>query len=169
MSGGGAGRGRVVSAGLLLFRVVDGGPEVLIGHMGGPFWARKDAGAWSIPKGETEPGEDLRLAAAREFAEELGSPPPAGAWLELGEARQSTGKIVTAFAVRGEFDPATAVSNTFELEWPRGSGRVQAFPEIDRVAWFDVATARTKLVRGQVTFLDRLLGMLNPSGEAQQA
>ncbi|WP_045875988.1 NUDIX domain-containing protein [Pseudofrankia sp. DC12] len=157
------------SAGLLLFRTVDGVTEVLIGHLGGPFWARRDAGAWSIPKGLTEPGEDLRAAAAREFTEEIGAPPPAGAWLDLGDARQSTGKIVTAYALRGEFDPATAVSNTFEMEWPRGSGQVQSFPEIDRVAWFDVATARTRLHPGQVTFLDRLLELLNPPGEAQQA
>ena len=160
---------RARSAGLLLFRTVDGVTEVLIGHMGGPFWARRDAGAWSIPKGETAPGEDLRAAAAREFAEEIGAPPPAGAWLDLGDARQSTGKIVTAFALRGEFDPAAAVSNTFEMEWPRGSGQIQSFPEIDRVAWFDVATARTRLVPGQVAFLDRLLGLLNPPGEAQRA
>lgn len=156
------------SAGLLLYRLVDGVAEVLIGHMGGPFWARKDAGAWSIPKGEPEPDEDLRAAAAREFAEEIGSPAPAGEWLELGEARQSTGKIVTAFAVRAEFDPATAVSNTFELEWPRGSGRIQAFPEIDRVAWFDVATARTKVVAGQVPLLDRLLALLGEPDAAPQ-
>jgi predicted NUDIX family NTP pyrophosphohydrolase len=148
------------SAGLLLYRVVDGGVEVLIGHIGGPLWARRDAGAWSIPKGIPEPGEDLRVAAAREFAEEVGSPAPAGEWLELGDAQQSTGKIVTAFAVRGELDPAAAVSNTFELEWPRGSGRIQSFPEIDRVAWFDVPTARTKVVAGQVPLLDRLLGLL---------
>jgi len=144
------------SAGLLLFQVVDGAPEVLIGHMGGPLWARKDDRAWSIPKGAFGPDEDPRAAAAREFAEEVGAPPPAGEWIELGEARQPSGKVVTAFALAGSFDPATAVSNTFEMEWPRGSGRVQAFPEIDRVAWFDLATARTKLVRGQVVFLDRL-------------
>jgi len=144
------------SAGLLLFREAGGGIEVLIAHMGGPFWRRRDDGAWSIPKGEYEPGEDTRAVAAREFAEELGSPPPAGEWLELGDARQSTGKIVTAYALRGEFDAATAVSNTFEMEWPRGSGRVQSFPEIDRAAWFDLETARAKLVPGQVPFLDRL-------------
>jgi len=144
------------SAGLLLYRTANGALQVLIAHMGGPFWARKDDGAWSIPKGEHDPGEDPRAAAAREFTEELGAAPPAGQWVELGAARQSGGKVVTAYALRGDFDPATAVSNTFELEWPRGSGRIRSFPEVDRVAWFDLATARTKLVRGQVPLLDRL-------------
>src|SRR5262249_4659665 len=113
------------SAGLLLFRHVADGLEVLVAHMGGTFWARKDEGAWSIRKGEYEPDEDPRVAAAREFAEELGSAPPDGPWVELGDVRQSGGKVVTAFALRGDFDPATAVSNTFELEWPRGSGRIR--------------------------------------------
>lgn len=144
------------SAGLLLFREAGGGIEVLIAHMGGPFWRRRDDGAWSIPKGEYEPGEDTRAVAAREFAEELGSPPPAGEWLELGDARQSTGKIVTAYALRGEFDAATAVSNTFEMEWPPRSGRMQEFPEIDRVEWFDPDEARRRLKAAQVPFLDRL-------------
>jgi predicted NUDIX family NTP pyrophosphohydrolase len=133
---------------------------VLLGHLGGPFWARKDAGAWSIPKGELEPAEDPRLAAAREFAEELGAPPPAGTWLELGEVRQAGGKIVTAYALRGDFDPASAVSNTFELEWPRGSGRLRTFPELDRVAWFGLDDARARMVRGQIPLLDRLLERL---------
>jgi predicted NUDIX family NTP pyrophosphohydrolase len=154
------------SAGLLLFQVVDDMVEVLIGHMGGPLWAHKDAHGWSIPKGLYEPGEEPQAAAAREFTEEVGSPPPAGEWLELGDARQSSGKIVTAFAVRGSFDPATAVSNTFELEWPRGSGRIQSYPEIDRVAWFDLETARTKLVSGQAVFLDRLLAALSTADDA---
>ncbi|MDT3440053.1 MULTISPECIES: NUDIX domain-containing protein [unclassified Pseudofrankia] len=148
------------SAGLLLYRNAADRLEVLIAHMGGPFWARKDEGAWSIPKGEYEPDEDPRTAAAREFAEELGSAPPDGPWIGLGDVRQSGGKVVTAFALRGDFDPATAVSNTFELEWPRGSGRIQAFPEVDRVAWFDLPTAGVKLVRGQLPFLDRLLDQL---------
>src|SRR3954469_2424779 len=102
-----------------------GGLEVLIAHMGGPFWAKKDDGAWSIPKGEYEPPESPLTAARREFEEEMGSPPPAGPYLELGECRQSTGKIITTFAVEGEFDVATFASNTFGLEWPRGSGRIQ--------------------------------------------
>jgi predicted NUDIX family NTP pyrophosphohydrolase len=144
------------SAGVLLYRDRGDAVEVLLGHMGGPFWTRRDSGAWSIPKGEFDPAEDPRAAAAREFAEEMGSPPPEGPWLELGDARQSTGKIVTAFALRGDFDPATAVSNTFDLEWPRGSGRIRSFPEIDRVAWFDLAAARDRIVKGQIPFLDRL-------------
>lgn len=144
-----------LSAGLLLYRRRPQ-LEVLIGHMGGPFWARKDAAAWSIPKGEYEPGEDALAAARREFTEELGSPPPPGDTLDLGAVRQSGGKVVTVWATEGDFDAATAVSNTFELEWPRGSGRLQSFPEIDRAAWFAIDVARDKLVRGQLAFLDRL-------------
>jgi predicted NUDIX family NTP pyrophosphohydrolase len=144
------------SAGLLLFRVRDGELEVLLAHMGGPFWARKDEHAWSIPKGEYPPDEDPLTAARREFTEELGAPPPDGPVLELGEVRQSGGKSVTVWAVEGEFDPAAAVSNTFELEWPPHSGRMQTFPEVDRVAWFDLETARVKGVAAQAAFLDRL-------------
>jgi predicted NUDIX family NTP pyrophosphohydrolase len=149
------------SAGVLLFRHPDQ-IEVLLGHMGGPFWARKDDRAWSIPKGEYESDEDPFAAARREFEEELGSPPPSNGYLELGEVSQPGGKVVTIWAVAGEFDVATAISNTFELEWPRGSGRVMAFPEIDRAAWFDIATASIKLVKGQVPFLDRLITALAP-------
>jgi predicted NUDIX family NTP pyrophosphohydrolase len=145
------------SAGLLLYRERDGGLQVLLAHMGGPFWARKDERAWSIPKGEYAPDEDPLTAARREFAEELGAPPPDGPLLELGEVRQSGGKSVTVWAVEGEFDPATAVSNTFELEWPPHSGRMRTFPEVDRVAWFDLDTARTKMVAAQAAFLDRLV------------
>jgi predicted NUDIX family NTP pyrophosphohydrolase len=144
------------SAGLLLFRVRDGELEVLLAHMGGPFWARKDEHAWSIPKGEYPPDEDPLTAARREFTEELGAPPPDGPVLELGEVRQSGGKSVTVWAVEDEFDPAAAVSNTFELEWPPHSGRMQTFPEVDRVAWFDLETARVKVVAAQAAFLDRL-------------
>jgi predicted NUDIX family NTP pyrophosphohydrolase len=144
-----------LSAGLLLYRGEGDGLEVLAGHMGGPFWARKDAGAWSIPKGEYAEGEDPRTAAAREFAEELGAPPPPGPWIDLGEIRQS-GKRVVAFAVAGDFDPATAVSNTFEVEWPPRSGRMQSFPEIDRVAWFGLDVAAQKLVKAQAELLARL-------------
>ncbi|MBX6391179.1 MAG: NUDIX domain-containing protein [Frankia sp.] len=153
------------SAGLLVYRVVDGVLEVLIAHMGGPYWAKKDAQAWSIPKGEVDEGEDLLAAAAREFGEELGVAPPDGPWTELGEFRQPNGKIVVAYAVAGELDPATTVSNTFEMEWPPRSGRIQSFPEIDRVAWVDAATARTKLVRGQIPVIDRLLERLRALGE----
>ena len=126
--------------------------------MGGPFWAKKDAGAWSIPKGEYGPDEDPLAAARREFAEELGSPAPEGVpYLPLGEVRQKNGKVVTAWAVAGDLDVTTVVSNTFELEWPPRSGRIQEFPEVDRAAWFDLDTARTKLVAAQAGFLDRLI------------
>jgi predicted NUDIX family NTP pyrophosphohydrolase len=144
-----------LSAGLVLYRSPAGELEVLLGHMGGPFWARKDERAWSIPKGEYAEGEDPRAAAAREFAEELGSPPPPGPWLDLGEIRQS-GKRITAYAIAGDFDPDAAVSNTFELEWPPRSGKIQSFPEIDRAAWFTLPEAATKLVAAQVTLLARL-------------
>ena len=145
------------SAGLLLFRVrEDGVLEVLLGHMGGPFWARKDEGAWSIPKGELDDGEAPLAGARREFAEELGHAPPDGPLLELGEIRQKGGKRVIAFALEGDFDPATIVPGTFELQWPPRSGRTQAFPEVDRVAWLDLATAAAKIVRGQVVLLERL-------------
>jgi predicted NUDIX family NTP pyrophosphohydrolase len=146
-----------LSAGLLLYRVRDDIVEVLIGHPGGPFWARKDDGAWSIPKGEYAQGEDPWAAAQREFEEEIGLPPPVGPRIEFPPLKQPSGKIITAFAVRGDLDLADAHSNTFELEWPRGSGRIQAFPEIDRVDWFPVARARTKLLTGHRPFLDRLM------------
>jgi predicted NUDIX family NTP pyrophosphohydrolase len=145
------------SAAMLVYRFdAAGGLEVLIAHMGGPFWARKDAGAWSIPKGEYEPPEEALPAARREFEEEMGSPPPAGNYLELGEAKQSNGKIVTTFAVLGDHDLSTFSSNTFELEWPRGSGRIQEFPEMDRAAWFPIETAKLKLVKGQIPILTKL-------------
>ena len=147
------------SAGILLFRRRPGGPEVLIGHMGGPFWARKDAGAWSIPKGEYEPGEDAEAVARREFEEELGSPVPAAELTPLGELRAS-GKVLTVWAAEGDLDATACTSNTFELEWPPRSGRVQEFPEIDRAEWLPVDVAREKLVKGQVPFLDRLLDLL---------
>jgi predicted NUDIX family NTP pyrophosphohydrolase len=149
------------SAGILLYRVGAGGVvEVLIGHMGGPFWARKDAGAWSIPKGEYEPGEEPFEVAQREFLEELGSPVPATEFAALGELRQSGAKTLTVWAAAGNFDVTTAVSNTFELEWPPRSGRRQEFPEIDRAGWFPVEDARSLLVKGQVPLLDRLLERL---------
>jgi predicted NUDIX family NTP pyrophosphohydrolase len=148
------------SAGLLLYRERDGALQVLLGHMGGPFWSRKDAGAWTIPKGELGAGEHPEAAARREFAEELGHEPPTGELLDLGEIRQRAGKRVRAFALRGDFDPAALAPGTFELEWPPRSGRRQAFPEIDRVAWFDVAAAQAKLVKAQAELLDRLLAAL---------
>jgi len=156
---------RKMSAGLLLYRRRsqddDVALEVLLAHMGGPFWARKDDGAWSIPKGEYEPGADPFAAAKREFEEELGSAPPPVTYRELGSLTQSSGKVVTAWAGEADFDPAGAVSNTFELEWPRGSGRVQSFPEIDRVSWFTVEVARTKLLKSQQPLVDRLLHLVS--------
>jgi len=144
------------SAGLLLYRVLDGVPEVLIGHPGGPFWARKDEGAWSIPKGEYAEDEDPWTAAQREFREEIGFDVPAGPRIELAPVKQPGGKIVTAFAVRGDLDVTHSTSNTFELEWPRGSGKIREFPEIDRVAWLSVSEARLKLLTGQRPLLDQL-------------
>ena len=131
--------------------------EVLLGHMGGPFWARKDAGAWSMPKGEYEPGEDPFAAAKREFEEEMGSAPPLVTYRGLGSVSQPGGKLVTAWAAEADFDAAGAVSNTFELEWPRGSGQMRSFPEIDRAGWFAVEVARVKLVRGQQPLIDALI------------
>jgi len=145
-----------MSAGILLFRKANDGIEVLLGHMGGPFWARRDEGAWSIPKGEYEPPEDALAAARREFTEELGLPVPPGELIELGEAKQSGGKIVTIWAVEGDLDPDAVVPGTFEMEWPPRSGRRQAFPEIDRAAWFSLDIAEQKIVSGQRPFLDRL-------------
>jgi predicted NUDIX family NTP pyrophosphohydrolase len=144
------------SAGLLLYRLRDGRLEVFIAHMGGPFWARKDDGGWSIVKGEYEEDEDAFAAARREFEEETGAPPPAGRTIHLGEVRQSSGKRVVAWAIEGDFDPARVRSNTFTLEWPPRSGRHQEFPEIDRADWFDTPTARRKLVRGQIPLIERL-------------
>jgi predicted NUDIX family NTP pyrophosphohydrolase len=148
------------SAGLLVFRDAAGETEVLLGHMGGPFWAKRDAGAWSVPKGELEPAEGPLAAARREFAEELGVPPPSGELIGLGTVRQSRGKSVTVWAVRGELDLSRVVPGTFELEWPKGSGAIRTFPEIDRVAWFPLEEAREKLVTGQRAFLDRLAAEL---------
>jgi predicted NUDIX family NTP pyrophosphohydrolase len=131
--------------------------EVLVVHPGGPFWARRDAGAWSIPKGEYEEGEDARATAFREFREEVGQDPPDAEPVPLGELTQSGGKRVSAWAVRGDLDVTGATSNTFEMEWPRGSGRIRVFPEVDRVEWMSVARARTRLLKGQVPFLDRMM------------
>jgi predicted NUDIX family NTP pyrophosphohydrolase len=146
------------SAGVLLYRRT---PElqVLLGHMGGPFWARKDAGAWSIPKGEHDDGEDALDAARREFAEELGSPVPATTLVPLGELRAGA-KLLTVWAAEGDLDADAVVSGTFPLEWPPRSGRVQHFPEVDRAAWFGLDEARTRLVAGQVPYLDRLRAVL---------
>lgn len=145
-----------LSAGVLLYRTTDDGVEVLLAHPGGPFWARKDEGAWSIPKGEYLEGEDPWLAARREFREEIGLDVPDGPRADFAPLKQPGGKIVAAFAVRGDLDITESVSNTFELEWPRGSGRIREYPEVDRVAWLFLAQARTKLLRGQQPLLDRL-------------
>jgi predicted NUDIX family NTP pyrophosphohydrolase len=145
-----------LSAGILLFREREGRLEVLLGHPGGPFFAKKDEGSWTVLKGEADPGEELPAVARREFAEETGQEPPDGTMLELGEVRQRGGKTVVAWALAGDLDPAEAGSNTFEMEWPPRSGRVRAFPEIDRVGWFDLETARRKILPAQVPFLDRL-------------
>ncbi|ACU96729.1 NUDIX domain-containing protein [Saccharomonospora viridis] len=149
------------SAGILLYRVVDDVPHVLLGHMGGPFWARRDAGAWTVPKGEYGSDEGPEAAARREFTEELGMPPPEGRLVSLGEVRQSGGKVVTAFALRGELDPDAIAPGTFSLEWPTGSGVVREFPEVDRVAWFTLDRARSKLVVAQRVFVDRLAAYLH--------
>ncbi|MGB2721896.1 NUDIX domain-containing protein [Rhodococcus sp. SBT000017] len=144
------------SAGILLYRVGVDGPDVLIAHPGGPFWARKDDGAWSIVKGLITDGEDPWTAAQREFREEVGTDVPAGEPVELGTVTQRGGKIVTAFGVEADLDVSNAVSNTFEIEWPPKSGLIKSFPEVDRVEWFPVAQARTKLLVSQHPFLDAL-------------
>ena len=132
--------------------------------MGGPFWAGRDEGAWSIPKGELDAGEEPLAAALREFEEELGRPAPAGEIVALGTVRQSGGKEVTAFAVAADLDVTSITSNLVEVEWPRGSGRFLRFPEVDRAGWFDVATARSKVVKGQAALLDRLVDHLAEGG-----
>jgi predicted NUDIX family NTP pyrophosphohydrolase len=144
------------SAGLLLFRHTDDGIEVLLGHMGGPYFAKKDAGAWTVPKGEYEPDEPAWQAARREFQEELGLPPPDGEAIGLGEVRQTNGKIVTVWAVAADLDPAAVVPGTFTMEWPPRSGRMREFPELDRVAWYGLDRAREVIVTAQAAFLDRL-------------
>ncbi|HEU0103962.1 MAG TPA: NUDIX domain-containing protein [Mycobacteriales bacterium] len=143
------------SAGILLWRRAPAGPEVLLGHPGGPLFARKDDGVWSIPKGEYGDDEQPLAAAYREFAEEVGVAPPDGDPLPLGETRLRSGKLVTAWALEGDLDVGALVSNLFSMQWPPGSGRFQEFPELDRAAWFDVVTARQKIGPGQVPLLDR--------------
>jgi predicted NUDIX family NTP pyrophosphohydrolase len=145
-----------ISAGILLHRARPSGRELLLVHPGGPFWARKDAAAWSIPKGLIDPGEDREAAARREFSEEVGAV-PGGALLPLGEFRLSSAKLLVAFALEGDFDPQALVSNSFELEWPPRSGRLQSFPEVDRAEWFGPAAAREKLHLGQRPLIDALL------------
>jgi predicted NUDIX family NTP pyrophosphohydrolase len=152
-----------LSSGLLLFRWREKRLEVLLVHMGGPFWSRRDAAAWSFPKGEHEPGEDSLLAARREFGEELGMAPPSGAAVDLGSLKQPSGKVIHAWAQQADIDASEIRSNTFELEWPRGSGKLQQFPEVDRAGWFEPQAAREKLISGQLPFLDLLLERIGAS------
>jgi predicted NUDIX family NTP pyrophosphohydrolase len=144
-----------VSAGILVYRETNGALEVLLAHPGGPFWARKDGGAWTIPKGLVEPGADLLATAQREFTEETGFVAD-GPFVPLAPVRQTSGKIVHGFACRGDFDAANLISNMFEIEWPPRSGRRNRFPEVDRAAWFNLATAREKLIAYQRPFLIEL-------------
>jgi predicted NUDIX family NTP pyrophosphohydrolase len=150
------------SAGILLYRIRSGALEVFLVHPGGPFWARKDAGAWSIPKGEFEKGADPLETARREFREETGSPID-GTFVALTPLKQRSGKLVHAWAVEGDIDASSIESNTFSMEWPPRSGKQQAFPEVDRGEWFAIAQAREKLVEGQRGFLDELTGKVGPS------
>ncbi len=143
------------SAGLLLFRRTPAGVEVLLVHPGGPLWAKKDEGAWSIPKGEIDADEDPLAAARREFEEELGSP-ASGVFIALAPIRQASGKVVHAWAVEADFDPATFTSGMFSMEWPPRSGRQQAFPEVDRAEWFSIDNARRKINKAQIELLDQL-------------
>ena len=148
-------------AGILLYRRTAHGPEVLLVHPGGPYWARRDAGAWSIPKGEHDASDvDPQACALREFAEETGTTLTRKDLVPLGEVRQRGGKVVAAWAAEGDLDAAAIRSNTFELEWPPRSGRRQAFPEVDRAGWFDPDAAREKLLPAQAAFVDRLLEQL---------
>jgi predicted NUDIX family NTP pyrophosphohydrolase len=145
------------SAGIALYRRSGPEPEVLLVHPGGPVWARRDAGAWSLPKGEYGDDEEDPVAAARrEFAEELGSPPPPGELIDLGEVRQRSGKLVRAWALEGDLDETAVTSNTFTLEWPPRSGRMSEFPEVDRAQWFTLEEARERINPGQVPLLERL-------------
>jgi predicted NUDIX family NTP pyrophosphohydrolase len=147
----------------LLYRLGEEGPEVLLVHPGGPFWARRDDGAWSLPKGEVEPREEPLDVALREFEEELGSPAPVAreSLVELGSVRQKAGKVVSAWCARGDLDADEIVSSTFTTEWPPRSGRMQEFPEVDRAAWFGLEDARVKLVPAQAELVDRLEALLN--------
>ena len=150
------------SAGILLFRNSSDGLQVLLVHPGGPFWAKKDAGSWSIPKGEYIEGEDPLAAARREFAEETGIAVD-GEFVPLGEVKQPGGKLVAAWALEGDLDVAAIRSNTFQLEWPPKSGRVREFPEVDAAAWLSIDAARGKLLKGQFAFLDRLITLRESS------
>jgi predicted NUDIX family NTP pyrophosphohydrolase len=149
------------SAGLLVYRLKNGTPEVLLAHMGGPFHAKKDAGHWSIPKGEFDEGEDPRATAVREFGEELGKAVPEGEWQDLGSVTYKNGKEVFAWSLEGDLDAADITSNTFKLEWPPRSGQIQEFPEIDRAGWFGLPQAAIKLIPDQAIFIERLANFLH--------
>ncbi len=153
------------SAGVLMFRKAYSGIEVFLVHPGGPFWERKDLGAWSLPKGEYAEGEEPLLAARREFEEETGIRAD-GEFLLLGEVKQPSGKVVKAWAVEGDLDPAQVRSNLFSMEWPPKSGKTQEFPEVDRGEWFPIREATTKILKGQIGFLDRLLEIVSGAGPA---
>ncbi|MGN2244239.1 NUDIX domain-containing protein [Frateuria sp. GZRR33] len=153
----------LTSAGILMYRLDQGVPQVLLAHPGGPFWRRRDEGAWMLPKGELLPDEDAEVAARREFGEELGAP-ALGPLHPLGRLRQRGGKWVEAFALAGDFDTAALRSNMFELEWPPHSGQRASFPEIDRVAWFTLAQARGKILPSQSELIDRLEAHLGRGG-----
>jgi predicted NUDIX family NTP pyrophosphohydrolase len=151
------------SAGLLMFRRASGGVEVFLVHPGGPFWARKDEGAWSIPKGEYAPGEDPLETAKREFQEETGFQ-ASGEFIPLSSLKQPSGKVISAWALEGDCDAASIRSNTFSMEWPPRSGKQQEFPEVDRAGWFTIPAAKEKVLRGQVPFLDELKEILKKKG-----
>ncbi|MGH7157027.1 MAG: NUDIX domain-containing protein [Candidatus Saccharimonadales bacterium] len=154
------------SAGLIVFRRTSDGPEVLIAHMGSPWWAKKDIGAWSIPKGEIEEGEDALQTAKREFAEELGLPSPKGEYIQLGVIEQHNNKTVAAWAIEANVDASSIKSNTFKVEWPPKSGKMQDFPEIDRAEWFSLSEAAKRVVRGQAELFERLAKHLDVNLEA---
>lgn len=156
----------LTSAGILLFRIEGGKLEILLVHPGGPYWAKRDLGAWSLPKGEPDEGEDRRACALRELEEELGAPPAIDvrALIELGEVRQKGGKVVQAWAAEGDFDPAALRSNTFTMEWPPRSGQEREFPEVDRAEWFSPALATEKINPAQAAFVDRLRRVVGSDG-----
>jgi predicted NUDIX family NTP pyrophosphohydrolase len=158
---------RAVSSGLLLYRRNNGALEIFLAHPGGPFWAKRDNGAWTIPKGVVDDGEELIDGARREFREETGIE-ATGPFASLGSVKQKAGKTVHAWAWEGDADPSTIVSNTTKTEWPRGSGKWMTYPEVDRCAWFDVATARVKINPAQSAFIDRLAGLLTAGDDSQR-